>query len=215
VERIKQKHMSETKVKRVRMSMHLCEMTYLELIDFSNQVVLHMTGNIHFPSPAPTLAAIQAAITDLDNLVTAPKPLSTSQTADKKAKRKLLHDLLTALAAYVAHIANQDPPNAITIAESSGIPVAPPPKVPQNGFRVMANKIPGRAKLATTWVRNAAYHWEYTLTPADPASWKSYQGLYAKTTFTGLTSGLKYYFRVALIRKGIGPFSIVLSYVVL
>ena len=197
------------------MALGLSRMTYLQLIDFGNQVVLKMTGNVHFPAPNPTLAAIQTAITGLDTLVTAPRPHSTSQTADKTAKRKVLHDLLTTLAAYVAGIANLDPPNAVTIAESSGMKTAIPKKAPQNGFRVLPNKIQGQAKLATTKIRNAAYHWQYTLTPADDASWKSYDGMEARVTFTGLVSGLKYYFRVAVIQKGVGPYSVVLSYVVL
>ncbi|HEV7230874.1 MAG TPA: hypothetical protein VGO45_06075, partial [Bacteroidia bacterium] len=64
--------------------------------------------------------------------------------------------------------------------------------------------------------KNAIYVYQMTTNPKNEASWTTiYKGLIAKFIKTGLTSGTRYYFRYAVILKGVqGAWSPVLSIIV-
>lgn len=189
-------------------------MTTLQMASFSKQVVADMTGNAHFPSPSPALSVIDANTLALDTAIAVVKRGIPATTADMHAKRKVLHDLLKSLGVYVEVVANQDPPNALTIAKSSGMGIKLDPKPRPAGFRLQPTNVPGQVKLFTTSVPRGAYKWEYTTTPAVDASWVSVENNAAKILITGLTSASRYYFRVAVATKSLGPWSDVINTVI-
>lgn len=193
----------------------MSKMTFLQLVDYSNHVVTSMTGNVHFASPSPSLAAVGASITSLQAAIIASKPSTPTATADKHAKRKALVDLMTHLGAYVEGIANMDPPNAITIITSAGMEVKAPGKPRAAGFRLQLTGKPGEVRLLTGSVSGAAYKWQYTSTPADNLSWITQETSITKLLITGLSSGTRYSFRVAVIGHTTGAWSTVLNTVVL
>jgi hypothetical protein len=207
--------MSTPKVKKVRVALKLHQKTDLQLIDFCNHILQTMTGNINFPSPQPTLAAMTTATNALDAAVKIPKPHTPTQTADIQVKRKLLRDLMTSTGAYVEGVANLDPVNALTILKSSGMTPHADPKPKLNGFRFLPNAIPGQVKLATDRTNGAMYKWQYTLTPADETSWKTQESNVTKTVIPLLISGARYSFRVAVVLKVAGPWSNVISIIVM
>ena len=201
---------------KIKVALKMTPMTILQLIEFSNHVVLSMTGNSNFALPVPSLAAVSNAIASVEAAVADAHRGSATATSDKLAKRKLLQDLMTSLGAYVESVANLDPPNAITIIRSAGMEVkqALPPK--PNGFRLKLTGKPGEVLLMTTRVRSSAYKWEYTTTPDVDSSWLVYvENMNREILLKGLQSGLRYYFRVAVIQDKAGPWSQVISTIVL
>jgi hypothetical protein len=207
--------MNAKAVKKVKVSLKMSKMTFLQLTDFSNHVLASMTGNPHFAAPSPALTAISSDIAGLQAAIVAAKPSTPTATADKHAKRKVLYDAMTHLGAYVEGIANLDPPNAITIITSAGMEVKSPGKPRPAGFRLQLTGKPGEVKLLTTHVAASAYKWQYTTTPADNASWITSETSIAKLLLSGLTSAAHYYFRVAVIGHTTGAWSNVISTVVL
>ena len=158
-------------------------------------------------SPSPTLATLNANIASLEAAIVASKPSTPTATADKHAKKKVLYDAMNTMGAYVAGVANLDPPNAVTIITSAGMVERAAVKPKASGFRLLLSSTPGNVTLYTTSVKNAAYKWQYTTTPAVDASWVTVEGTQAKYLITGLASGSRYYFRVAVITHITGPWS--------
>ncbi len=193
----------------------MSKMTFLQLVDFSKHVVTSMTGNAYFTTPLPTLASMNASIASLEAAILAAKPSTPTATADKHDKKKLLYEAMTQLAAYVVATANLTPSNAVTIITSAGLLVKAAPKPRPAGFRLKVMAVPGEVSLFTTAVKSGSYKWQYTTTPLVDASWQTLENNVAKILITGLTSSTRYYFRVAVIKKSIGPWSMVIDIVVL
>ena len=74
------------------------------LITYPDNIVTRMIGNAYFPSPSPALAAVSAAITDLQNSETATLARTKGAAATRNAKRALLVGLLQGLRQYVQSI---------------------------------------------------------------------------------------------------------------
>jgi hypothetical protein len=124
--------------------------------------------------------------------------------------------MLKGLAGYVETAANADPPNAENIINSSGMPVKKTPVIQPKIFTAVAMKTPGIVRLNSKATPRASYVYEMTTDPATPASWSNiYIGGIVKFDKTGLTTGTRYYFRVAVSLKGIlGAWSHTLSVIV-
>ncbi len=208
--------MAILKVRKAKVALKLSSMNVLEMIQFSKHVIVSMTGNAYFPSPSPSLALISSNTADLEAAHNAVRKGWTATTEDKLTKRKTLHNALTQLGAYVEGTANLDPQNAVAIIQSSGMEVksdAPPKPA---GFRLQLTGLPGQVKLMTTRVRYAVYKWQYTTTPNDVASWLTYfENNNRQIVVSNLVSGQRYYFRVAVVKHGVGPWSVVLDTIVL
>jgi hypothetical protein len=95
-------------MKRKNVSLKLARMSVSNKVEFARAIVAAMTGNLKFPTPTPTLSAISAAATNLENAITAAMDGGKSKTAAMRVKEKLLDDLLTQLGKYVDAIANGD-----------------------------------------------------------------------------------------------------------
>jgi hypothetical protein len=202
------------KVKKVLIAPRMGKMNPIQLVDFSKLVIASMTGNAYFASPSPSLASVNADTLALEvaNAVVRRGILAT--TADMHVKKKILHDALKNLGAYVEGVANLDPVNALTIARSSSMGIKNDAKPRPSGFRLQLTGIPGQVRLYTNSIKSGAYKWEYTTTPADNASWIQLENNVAKILITGLTSAQRYYFRSAVVEKILGPWSNVINTVI-
>jgi len=208
--------MPKQAILKMKVALKMSPMTILQLIDFSKHVINCMTSNAYFPSPSPSLASISAHIYNLEAAVAASHHGPPTATANKLAKRVLLHEAMTVLGAYVERIANQDPPNAVTIITSAGMEVKRALPAKPSGFRLKLTGVPGEVLLMTDRVRSAGYKWEYTTTPDVQESWQVYlENVNREVLVKGLTSATRYYFRVAVIGHRIGPWSQVINTVVL
>jgi hypothetical protein len=163
-----------------------------------------MTGNAHFPNPNPALSAVSAQA----NVLQAAYDLSQTRAKGSVGKMHLevkkLDILLKVLAAYVESVANADPDNASIIINAAGMTEKKPTQHPPKVFSAKAGKAVGTALLNCKAQSRAVYVYQETTDPATAASWTTvYTGITAKFLKTGLISGTRYYFRYAVIIKGL------------
>ena len=110
------------------------------LITYARGIVTRMTANPSFPNPTPTLAAVTAAIDDLQAAETAALARTKGAVATRNDKRAALVALLQQLRGYIQATADADAANGAAIIESAGVAVR---KTPTRHARVFAAK-PGR-----------------------------------------------------------------------
>jgi hypothetical protein len=173
------------------------------LITFAQSVTTAMTGNATFPTPSPTLAALQA---DIEALVTAETAVvgRTKGAADtRNAKLAVVKADLESLKNYVQNVVDaSNPANAESIIGSAGMAIRKVTLHDKPALAVKQGTVSGtvtlKAKAAAT---KAAYNWQYS---TDQKTWTLLpQTLKAKTGVSGLTSATTYYFRSqALTPKG-------------
>jgi hypothetical protein len=190
---------------RVHVVLHLTLVSASQLAIFAAHILTSMTGNTHFTTPFPTLATLQTAITNLNNALAVQLKGNKASTQAVKAAVYQLKRVLRAMAANVEYISNDDATIALTSGFSlsqTGSHAAPPFVINHNGN---LGQINAKAKAAG----KASYIWQYTTTPLVAASWiTSATTMQATHVFTGLTPGIMYWFRVAVVDKhGQQPFS--------
>lgn len=165
----------------------------------AQRVVESMTDNAHYPAPAPSLADVSAAVTEYgDALVLRGGGKET--TAAKNEKRRVLQKLLGELALYVQANCQDN----LTILLSSGFEarkVSAPVGMllkPEN-FKVENGPNAGSMKLMVDKVFGADnYVFECAIAPAtETTPWTSKISSGRSLMIEGLTSGVKYAFRVA------------------
>jgi hypothetical protein len=188
-------------------------MTVPQKIQFARQVVIDMTGNANFTTPAPTLASITTAATALEtayNSAQTARQVAKSQTANQDAKSLALDLLLAQEANYVENTSGGDR----TKITSSGFGVRNP-ATPigildmVTNLAVAPSQSEGSADLKWKKVRGAKSYvierapdggslvWDSIATPTK-----------AKASVNTMTPGVKYWFRVSGVgAAGQGPWS--------
>jgi len=187
----------------------------LQLVAQSRTVVTNCTGNASLPSVQSELAGLTIAANDVETAAAdqavkaAAAQTSTSTLSDKKT---VLADKMIRVGAKVELDADGNP----TIILGSGYAVAgtptpagPMPKVESLSATPGDNE--GDADLNWQPVdNNHGYIVQSTTTPTTASSWQHAANSSAsKVTVSGLTSGTKYWFRVAALGTASqpGPFS--------
>jgi len=184
------------------------------LIAFALAVVKAMTDNPSFPSPAPTLAAISAAITALQAAETETAVTKGATTA-RNDKKEALIVLLQQLKGYVQTVADADPENAAAIIRSAGISVRKIPAHKARVFAVLPGAVSGTADAtAPVAATRASYEWQYSSDGGK--TWVSAPvTLRSKTTIIGLPVGTSVLFRQRAVTKaGEGDWSQTVSMLV-
>ncbi len=187
-----------------------------QMITLARAILVAMTGNLRFITPSPSLVSYLADIVNMENAMaaTAGGPL---KTATVKVFRNILELSTISLGGYVETIANLDASTASETILSAAMKVKRVSVKPPNDFRIKVNgAVPGEVKLRTKGLKRATFQFEFSLTPADEASWESlYAGTKASCMASGLISGKRYYFRVTYIDKiGTHPWSVILNIIV-
>jgi hypothetical protein len=180
------------------------------LITYAQGIVKGMTGNAYFPAPSPALAAVSAAIADLQSAETQALTRAKGAAAARNEKRATLVSLLQQERSYIQGIADGSPENGASIIQSAGLVVK---KVPTHTPRVFAAK-PGTVSGAVKLVAPAAgprasYEWEYSTDGGK--TWATMPPtIQSKTSITGLTSGSSVQFRYRAVtpKGGAGDWSL-------
>ena len=94
-----------------------------DLIAYATGVVHAMTNNPAFPAPVPALAAISAAVSDLQAAETVALTRVVGAVMARDDKRAVVVSLLQQLRGYVQATADATPENGATIIQSAGFPV--------------------------------------------------------------------------------------------
>jgi len=204
-------------MKKVVVVLKLSRFSIPEKVEKGRFIVTSMTGNANFPTPSPDLATITTQVNELETASIAAAGGGVDETANMHAKEHVLDLSLKSLAAYVESIANSDPVNAEAIALSSGMDVKSGGTRSAQQFQVESTGNPGEVKLSTRSADRATFLFQVSTDPVNESSWTSIgQSTRAKMVKTGLVSGVRYYFRVAMIDKnGQNPWSDVKNTIVL
>jgi hypothetical protein len=174
----------------------------------AQQIVEALTGNTNFPTPSPALAAITTGINELN------ASFAEAQTARQVAKEKTsiqndkeasLDQLISRLAAYVESVAGSN--EALILSAGMDMRAAPvssttPPEQP-HALTPTAGDRDGEVDLGWDTVAGAkSYVIDKSADPVSATSW-SHAGVSTKSNFTvnGLTSGTRYWFRVAAVNN--------------
>jgi hypothetical protein len=210
--------MNKAKGRKKIPALYLDRKPVLQVVADARHYVLNMTGNTYFTTPTPTLATITTGANNLEAAQKAAGNRTIGLISQRNLALKALEASLHDLANYVKVTANQsgDPDLASTILASSGMAerkfTPHKPKV----FSVTQGKLSGSVVLDTKAVAGGVYIYQMSTDPNNAASWATvYTGKKVKFTKTGLTIGVRTYFRVAVIDKNVqGDFSTPLSLVV-
>jgi hypothetical protein len=171
-----------------------------ELSVKASHVVEQMTGNVHFPDPAPALVAITAAN---DSYILALNKMDNGSREDTVIKnncRKVVENLLKLATDYVQQVSNGD--EAIILSSGFDVykkPAMIGPLAKAAGLSIKAGDNKGTVVANCNTVANADfYEFEYTEAPIAPnCIWIVKTSTKHKILIEGLTSGKQYVFRVA------------------
>ena len=188
-----------------RIRLNLKNLTVTEKVAKGRQIVTAMSNNTSFPNPNPPLAEVTAALDELTQafaLVQAAKSEVTTRVVNQDNAGAKVDQVLTQLAGYVESVAGKDE-TLITSAgmETKSSPSSPTlPSVPQ-ALSANAGEHEGEINLVWKAVPNArSYTIEASQDPAGANSW-THLGIAtsASKVITNLTTGKRYWFRVAAV----------------
>jgi len=186
-----------------------------DLIAYTTGVVHAMTNNPAFPAPVPTLAALSAAVTDLQAAETVALTRVRGAAAARDDKRAVVVSLLQQLRGSVQAVADATPENGATIIQSTGLAVRKLVVRPARVFAVKAGPLTGTATATTAIAaRRASYEWESSVDGGK--TWVSAPvTLKSKATILGLPAGTVVQFRSrAVTKSGEGDWSQVVAMLV-
>ena len=171
------------------------------LITYAQSIVTKMTGNPSFPTPAPALSDVSAAISDLNIAETAALSRAKGTISVRNEKRCVLVKLLQQLLAYVQKTADANVENESSIIEGAGVAVKKAPTHAPRTFGARPGAVSGSVTLtAKAAGRRASYEWEsstdggktWVLAPVT---------LQARTVLSGFMPGATVLFRFRPVTK--------------
>jgi hypothetical protein len=171
------------------------------LIAYANTIVKAMTGNPSFPTIAPLLTSISAAITDLQTAETAALARTKGATVTRDEKKTALVQLLQQLKGDIQTAADANVENGASIIASAGVSVKKTVVRSPRVFGAKPGAVTGTVKLVTASAgHRASYEWEYSTDGGK--TWVTAPAtLQAKTTVAGLTVGTAVQFRSRPVTK--------------
>ena len=191
-----------------RIRLNLKRLSVTDKIAKGRQIVTAMTNNTNFPNPSPPLTEITASLDELTQafaLVQSAKSEVSTRVVTQDNSEAKLDQLLTQLAGYVESVAGRDDTLITSVGmETKAVPSAVTvPSVPQ-ALAANAGEHEGEINLLWKAVPKArSYIIEFSLDPATASSW-THVGIAtsASKVVTNLTSGKRYWFRVAAVGAG-------------
>ena len=191
-----------------RIRLNLKNLTVTEKIAKGRQIVTAMSNNASFQTPNPPLTEVTTALDELSQayaMVQAAKSEVTTRVVTQDNAGTKVDQVLTQLASYVESVAGRND-TLITSAgmETKASPSSPTlPTVPQ-ALSASAGEHEGEINLVWKAVPNArSYTIESSQDPATPTTW-THMGIAtsASKLIANLTSGKRYWFRVAAVSAG-------------
>jgi hypothetical protein len=174
-----------------------------DVILYATNIVQKMTGNPSFPTPTPTVAALDAALSDLHAAETAALSRAKGSATVRNDKRTVLVSLLQQLRGYVQSVADATPENGASIIESAGLTVRKISTPGKRSFAARPGALSGSAIVtAVAAGPRSSYQWQYSTDGGK--TWVSAPATtQGKTTIAGLPSGTTVQFRyLAVTPKG-------------
>jgi hypothetical protein len=185
------------------------------LVVYASSIIERMTNNRWFSEPVPSLARVRSATKALDDAETKALTLARGLKEKRNRARAALVSLLKQLKAYVETVANDNPDNAVSVIESSGMHVVTPTHPVKAPFAVRHGKVSGQVRLdLKADHKGSSYNWQMSTDGGE--TWidlpKTAQ---AHTLVSGLVPGKTYWFRARILtRRGLGDWTDKLSIIV-
>jgi len=169
-------------------------------IAYAVDVVRAMTVNPAFPSPAPALATVLAAVEDLRVAEAQVMARHPGATVGRDARRAVLVTLLQSLRMHVQSVADANAERGPAIIRSASMAVQKTAERRPRVFAALAGPVAGTVKLvAPSGGDRASYNWQYS---TDGEAWIDLPStLQAKTTLSGQTPGAVAQFRYRAVTK--------------
>ena len=200
-------------MKKVKAVLTFLRFSILKQIGFFRYAIEKLTNNPTFPTPDVPLADATLAVNKLEEAYNASRDGSHEAVALTRQLEKEAQEIFRKLADYVNRIADGDESKIL----SSGFEVSKEPAPRQKvELTVIEGEKPGVFILRRQAVKGArSYVWQYSIgdVPATEGAWINL-GVSTQATYEadGLTSGVRYWFRVAAVTaEGTGAFSSVVS----
>jgi len=190
-----------------RIRLNVRKLSVTDKIAKGRQIVTAMTNNTNFPSPNPPLTEVTALLDELAQdfaLLQSARSEVTTRVVKQEKTSERLDQALTQLAGYVESVAGRND----ALITSAGMETKAPrststlPGVPQ-ALSASAGEHDGEINLFWKAVPNArSYMIEANLDPAT-ANWTQVGvATSASKVITNLTSGKRYWFRIAAVGAG-------------
>lgn len=188
-----------------KVKLNLRGLSTLEIIDLGRRIVRALTGNPAFPNPVPSLATLTAAIDELEaalgSLDRSKQEVATNLSI-RDDKQLAAVALLRQSAAFVEAVGGVDE----SVILSAGMEVrsaASPSQLPAAPGDLSTSEGDHEGEIDLHWNKSkGAKSYEIQRSPDPPTStsWQ-HAAVSAKSsaTISGLTSGTRYWFRVAAI----------------
>ena len=191
-----------------RVRLNLRNLSVTDKIAKGRQIVAAMTNNANFTTPSPALAEVTGTIDDLEKAnaaVQAARSEVATRVLAQDATEARMDQFLTQLSGYVESVAGKDD----TVITSAGMETkssrsTPTIPSPPQGVSAIAGDHEGQIELFWKPIPNArSYTIEASVDPATPTSW-THVGIAtsASKTINNLTTGKRYWFRVAAVGAG-------------
>ncbi|HST51873.1 MAG TPA: fibronectin type III domain-containing protein [Pyrinomonadaceae bacterium] len=189
---------------KIKLNLH--SLTIPEKIARSQQIVAALTGNPNFTAPHPPLSEVTAAIDELEtasNAAQAARQDAKAKTAAQNAKEEALDRIVTQLVGHVESIAGND--EAIILSAGLDVRAAAAPSTATHTapptLTATVGDHDGEIDLSWDTVRGArSYVIERSADPPTETSWThAAVSTRSHITIENLTSGTRYWFRVATI----------------
>ncbi len=186
-----------------------------DLITFGEGIVRSMTGNPTFPTPTPTLAALSAAIAELQSAQAAALTRAKGTSVVRNEKKTALVKLLQQMKGYVQTVADGNVENGASIITSAGLAVRKATTHTPRVFAAKPGMVSGSVKLvAASAGHRSGYEWSYSTDGGH--TWVNAPfTLQARTVIPGLTPATTVQFRYRAVTKGgEGDWSQVITFIV-
>ena len=189
---------------KIKLSFH--RLSLAEKIAKARQIVAALTGNPNFPTPSPALATVTTTTNEAETA--AAEAQQARQTAKEKTsvqgqKEDALVRVISQLVSHVESVAGNDEQMILSagMGTRERAAAATTTTSEPQGLSVSAGDRDGELDLSWDKVAGAkSYVVEKSGDPPTATGW-SHAGVSTKSTFTvtGLTSGTRYWFRVAAV----------------
>jgi hypothetical protein len=191
-----------------KIKLNLRNLSPTETVAKARQIVTGLMGNPGFTTPHPALSQIMTAADDVETAVTdlqtARQAVATKQSVQQD-KLDILGGLLRQSAAYIESIAGKDE----TLIISTGLSVrstttSTPTVTTPASLTASTGEHEGEIRLSWGKVKSAkSYIIERSPDPPTNTSWThAAVSPKASVSISGLTSGTRYWFRVAAVMAG-------------
>jgi hypothetical protein len=187
-----------------QVKLNLDRLTRDERLALAQQIHTQMTGNASFPTPSPTLTALDTAITALttgNSELNVLRQQAKEKTVEVDALDLALSQLLRDLAAYVQNTSAGDEAKILSAGMSVRDPAAPVTMTQVTGLESSPGDDSGEIDLSWNPVRGASsYEVQSSPDPITASSW-GHAGISTKSTLTltGAPSGQRCWFRVRAV----------------